>query len=76
VFSSDNSLGINCLKEDTLLFPLTKDTSLHAGDKFIVYGGLDKQSKISNFDNVDGSKVKSPKNKQYTLALGILNSEN
>ena len=31
---------------------------------------------ISNFDNTDNNKVTSPKNRCYTLALGILNSQN
>lgn len=73
---------LNCLVNDTVLVPLTKDTSLHAGDKFIVYlknsssFGVDPADKITNYKNVNGTKVVSPKNKQYTLALGILNSQN
>lgn len=72
--------GIECLNEDTVLIPLTKDTSLHAGDKFIVYNknlNLNK-STITNYNNIDDTtgQVESPKNKCYTLALGILNSQN
>lgn len=70
------------LKNDSKLIPLTNDMSLHAGDKFVVYtdhnGFGDEQSKITNFDNINinSKKVHSPKNKLYTLQLGVLNSQN
>lgn len=73
--NSYNKKGINYLTRDSLLIPLTKDTSLHAGDKFVVYGNIDS-SNITNYNNSDNNKAKTPKNKLYTLALGVLNSQN
>ena len=74
---SDSTLnGLNCIYKDTILVPLTKDTSLHAGDKFVVYGAVSPTDQITNYKNTTGNKVVSPKNKKYTLALGILNSQN
>jgi len=66
------------------MFPLTKNDLLHAGDKFVVYadsesnlesikGNLTNYSNIT-YDNINGNKITSPKNKCYTLSLGILNS--
>ena len=72
---SYNKNGINYLTRDSLLIPLTKDTSLHAGDKFVVYGSVDS-SNITNYNNSYSNKAKTPKNKLYTLALGVLNSQN
>lgn len=69
---------VQFLQNDTALFPLTKDTSLHAGDKFVVYTEkeIDEKEQITNYFNTKDGKVISPKNKLYTLALGILNSQN
>lgn len=81
-YPEDSLGGLTCLQEDTILIPLTKDTSLHAGDKFIVYSngllGQSAKSIITNYENLNDKedKVYSPKNKCYTLALGILNSQN
>lgn len=71
-------VNLPCIKSDTILIPLTKDTSLHAGDKFVVFGDgiLNIKSDLTNYNNVKDDKVCSPKNKKYTLALGILNSQN
>lgn len=63
------------------------DGILRPGDKFTVYNSdlWEKQKEqeeykykkyISNFDNIEGNKVKSPKNRLYTLSLGIMNSQN
>ena len=75
--------GLNFLIADTSLLKLTDDNSLHAGDKFAVYSSDIWNSKdehgninITNLNNTNGTKAISPKNKQYTLALGILNSQN
>lgn len=123
--------GINFLQNDSVLIPLTSDTSLHAGDKFTVYSSMiwDNKDIISNFENtvietkrneisiqieeiktnnpkyeketpeaweerlnqIEGykelneeyteledipNKIYSPKNKLYTLQLGVLNSQN
>lgn len=70
--------NIKFLKNDTILVKLTGDTSLHAGDKFSVYCNYANlpTSNITNFNNTSGNKVLSPKNKLYTLSLGILNSQN
>lgn len=74
------SESVYFLQNDTALFPLTSDTSLHAGDKFVVYttSGIEEaeSGKITNYFNTRDGKVISPKNKLYTLALGILNSQN
>lgn len=69
---------LNYLINDELLIPLTKDTSLHTGDKFYVWYdyNLINPEKISNFNNTHDNKIISPKNKLYTLSLGILNSQN
>ena len=79
-FRSNKLEGINFLNNDILLIPLTSDTSLHAGDKFTVYSSYiwDKKNDITNFDNIteDKNQCYSPKNKKYTLSLGILNSQN
>lgn len=75
-YSDSNLNGLPCIYKDVILVPLTKDTSLHAGDKFVVYGTLDNTRNITNYKNTTGNKVVSPKNKKYTLALGILNSQN
>lgn len=82
----DSYLGIKVLNSDSFMIPITSDTSLHAGDKFVVYsqGGDISFSKdnvwiknnISNFYNTENNKVKSPKNKNYTIQIGILNSQN
>lgn len=81
-FTSTVIKKIKYLKEDSLLIPLTKDTSLHTGDKFSVYCGdlwsNSTKKLLTNFNNVDENtkKLLSPKNKQFTLSLGILNSQN
>lgn len=70
------------LTTDSQIFKLTNDVSLHVGDKFIVYGtiAIDGQirgkGEISNYDNVENGKVYSPKNKRYTLSLGVSDSKN
>lgn len=77
-----NSGKIYFLKNNQKLIPLTKD-SIRAGDKFVL-GGIDivenndwdSEIKLSNFNNIEGEKVKSPKNNYYTLKLGVFNSEN
>ena len=75
-FEEDN---IKFLRSDTMLIKLTGDTSLHAGDKFSVYCNQYanfNSEKITNFNNTKNNKIISPKNKTYTLSLGILNSQN
>jgi hypothetical protein len=66
---------INYLKDDTLLYPLTKNTSLHAGDKFTVYSGdiWNSGDLITNFGSLSKYN-KVPFNSYFTLSLGILNS--
>ena len=74
----------NKLYQDSYLIPLTGQNVLHAGDKFVVYcqdlwsNDVEWDKKISNFNNTDteDGKVISPKNKCYTLSLGVLNSQN
>ena len=78
----DDISGLNFLKNDSFLIPLTGDLNLHVGDKFTVYAAdLSKmKERITNYDNiiiVDGKKYPlSPKNREFTLQLGILNSQN
>ena len=69
---------IQYLNQDTFLIPLTSDLSLHAGDKFVVYcrNLSDYGQDITNYFNILDNKVNSPKNRKYTLSLGILNSRN
>jgi hypothetical protein len=62
---------------DSLLFPLTDKISIHAGDKFAVYGELKNTEDLSNYFNISKANNKmvfSPKNKLFTFSLGILNS--
>jgi hypothetical protein len=78
--------GIKFLKADSILMRLTGDHSLHAGDKFSVYcenytdfptkyiADIGTIYNISNFNNITENKITSPKNRLYTLSLGILNS--
>lgn len=92
---SSNLENIWVLKNDSFLIPLTKDTSLRAGDKFSIYSedsenlqskGLysddmiirDIRDNLTNYNNVDSEEMKaiSPKNKKYTIAVGVLNSQN
>ena len=62
------------------MFPLTGDTSLHAGDKFIIYSDEIENWKdyLSNYNNIFSEDynrlVYSPKNKHITLYVGVLNS--
>ena len=67
------------LTSDTLLYPLTNKNSIHAGDKFVVYGFTDGDSiaNVTNYNNIiNDDQVETPLNKTYTLQLGILNSQN
>ena len=80
---SDEYLGINVIKSDSIMIPLTKDTTLHAGDKFVVYStqfneSYDQNSKdlITNYYNTWNGSAITPKNKYFTLQLGVLNSQN
>jgi len=75
--------NIKVINSDSFMIPLTKDVSLRAGDKFVIYSNdiENLKNNISNYDNTisdeNGVKyIKSPKNKKYTLQLGILNSQN
>lgn len=68
------------ISQDTFLIPLTENTSLHAGDKFAIYctNLSSMQEQITNYNNIGNSHTKalSPKNRKYTIKLGILNSQN
>ena len=73
----DNNLQIDVIKTDSFMIPLTKDNVLRAGDKFVVYSsGLSLNNNITNYKNTEGDKARSPKNKKYTLQIGVLNSQN
>lgn len=67
------------------LFPLMSENSIHVGDKFVIVDDTiwkkDKNNnyiyvdKITNFNNTTGTtKVTTPKNKLYTLAIGVLDN--
>jgi hypothetical protein len=87
-FISQNNVidknGIKFLKDDILLYPLTKDTSLHAGDKFTIYSGdvwsWGNQGLLTNFGTEDANgyhkydKEQEPFNSRYTLSIGIMDS--
>ena len=75
---TDPILGIDVIKSDSFMLPLTKDLSLRAGDKFAIYSeGLSELSNLlTNYNNTAGTKAYSPKNRKYTLQLGVLNSQN
>ena len=74
----DAYLGINVLNTDSFLIPLSGDKSLRAGDKFAVFSqNLSSiQYLLTNYNNTKGNKAESPKNRKYTLQLGVLNSQN
>lgn len=70
------------LKNDSFLIPITNDTSLRAGDKYSIYSedlyNDEIINNITNYKNVDSNSKKalSPKNKKYTISVGVLNSQN
>ena len=63
----------NWLKIAPILLPLSKE-NIHVGDKFaFCFSNDDIISKLSNYNNTnDDGKVLSPKNKLYTLSIGVL----
>ena len=75
---TDADLNLNVLKSDSFMIPLSKDLHLRAGDKFAIYSeGLSQlKNLLTNYDNIQGDKAYSPKNRKYTLQLGVLNSQN
>ena len=78
---TDENLELTVLKSDSFMLPLTRDLTLRAGDKFAVYSeGLSGMYEyITNYNNVDNrfpNKAYTPKNRKYTLQLGVLNSQN
>ena len=80
-FSSFINKNNGIVEQDSFLKPLTKDNVLHAGDKFTIYAnGLSAmRDKLTNYNNVvvdDHTKAKTPKNRLYTISIGILNSQN
>lgn len=67
-------------KSGIQLYPLTSsDFNIHTGDKFILYGNLPvdykKLSNYNNYNSYGDKKIDTPKNKLYTLSVGILNSQ-
>lgn len=69
---------IKYLKNRQILFPISSDNIIRSGDKFIIYSPelYKYENYISNFFNTKDGKVKSPKNKLYTLSVGVINSQN
>lgn len=65
------------IKRD-ILTPVDSKNLLRAGDKFVLYSSnlRDIKTYISNWENIQEYKVKSPKNNYITLQAGILNSKN
>lgn len=90
-FYTQEEEGIPFLVNKSFLIPITDDTSLHAGDKFTIYSeelyseSNELYKEITNFNNIIENKVSnseetysqviSPKNKKYTLAVGVINSQ-
>ena len=77
-----NSDNDNWLKTAPILLPLSKK-NIHVGDKFAFcfssndiinqlsnYNNI--TSRLSNYNNTNNGKIKSPKNKLYTLSIGVL----
>ena len=85
-YNNSNKLTAGYLKNDIFLLPLTKDTSLHAGDKFTVYSDYiwGNRNYITNFGGeieVNGQQTnqkynRDPFNSYFTLSIGILNAQN
>ena len=77
---NDSTLNIPVMISDSFLISLTPKNKLHVGDIFTVYSPhLSKLAPdLTNYDNIEHSidKVYSPKNRKYTLQLGILNEQN
>ena len=65
------------LKSDSFMFPLSENI-FRAGDKFAIFAnGLSSmENDLTNYNNIEDSKADSPKNRKYTLQVGILNSQN
>ena len=60
--------------DDSIMIPLTKDTTLHAGDKFVVYSTefgesyyQNNKDLITNYYNTNNGSAITPKNKYFTL---------
>ena len=74
------NVNMNFLKNESIMLPLIGENVLHAGDKFTVYSTYiwkdEIKKDLSNFQNTQDGKVITPKNKKYTLSLGVLNSQN
>lgn len=77
---NDSTLNIPVMVSDSFLIPLTPKNKLHVGDIFTVYSPhlSSLAPDLTNYDNIEHSidKVYSPKNRKYTLQLGILNEQN
>ena len=76
---TDPDLRISIINSDSFIIPLTKNINLRAGDKFAVYSNRlsEISNLLTNYDNTSGSnKAYSPKNRRFTLQLGVLNSQN
>lgn len=73
----------NFLKSDFTINSYSDKYPLHIGDKFILYGDISSLYKydknrtwLSNFYNVSNEKINSPKNRLFTIDVGVLNSQN
>lgn len=68
----------DCLKTDERIYNLTEKNIIRTGDKFALWfdGNFDDLDKLSNRNNTSDGKVISPKNKLYTLSVGVINSQN
>ena len=78
IYDNNDKLLLNFVKSDTQLVLLTKDSSIYPGDKFTVYCPTIAELKdnLTNYNNIENDEIYSPKNKDYTLSLGVLNSQN
>lgn len=84
-FQTFQERGFQFFVEQDKIWILYDKNTFHIGDKFTLYnnriwekinGRIFGEMYLSNFCNTTESKVVSPKNKFYTLSLGILDQNN
>lgn len=76
-FYDNSNVNENYIINDTYLCSLTSDTSLHVGDKFVLYGsGYYDNSSNELTQLTHYNQQWTNQNRLYTLEIGILNSQN
>lgn len=80
VFNPENFYSGDDIITRSMLIKIGEDKNiLRAGDKFLIYSNNlfgDLGDYLTNYNNIEGSYVKTPKNNYFTLYAGILNSRN